>query len=360
MSERETDKPEQGDVGADEAVKAEKGADAAEQKAEVAEKEAEVAAKEAEAAEQKADAAEEEAAAARAEAEQKAEASPEEAAAAEARAEDAERKADEAIEEELAAKEKAEAARKEAEAAEEDAVAKGKKANAGPGKSAGDDKAGKKKKKSAPPVEEVAAAATPLPAARSVEKHVDDEEARPAAPAIIGAPYGLMGYFTTPADLFHACESLRDAGYVHFDAHTPFPVHGLEKAMGLKASRLPWFVLLGGFTGLSSAIALAWYTQAYDYPLSISGKLPFSYQVFVPIFFELTILFSALTCFVAVWAFGKLPTFSHPTMTHPAFPRATDDAFFISVEARDPKYDAGSTRRLLEKLGALDVQEVAQ
>lgn len=174
-----------------------------------------------------------------------------------------------------------------------------------------------------------------------------------------GEPYGLMGYFTTPAEIYHACEALRDAGYKSFDAHTPFPVHGLEHAMGLKASPLPWLVLGGGIFGLSGAVALAYYTQAVWYPLDISGKPPFSYQAYVPIFFELTVLCAALTCFVSVWALGKLPAFFHPTMTHPAFPRATDDAFFISVEARDPKYDAAKTRKLLEKLGARDIQEIS-
>ncbi len=174
-----------------------------------------------------------------------------------------------------------------------------------------------------------------------------------------GEPFALMGYFTTPGDLYHACEALRDAGYTHFDAHTPFPAHGLEHAMGLKPSRLPWLVLGGGVFGLIGAIALAYYTQAVWYPLDISGKPPFSYQAYVPIFFELTVLAASLTCFVSVWALGKLPAFFHPTMTHPAFPRATDDAFFISVEAKDPKYDAAKTRGLLEKLGAREIQEIA-
>lgn len=190
------------------------------------------------------------------------------------------------------------------------------------------------------------------------DTHDDDRNAGAAAEAG-GEPFALMGYFLTPGDLYHACEALRDAGYTHFDAHTPFPVHGLEHAMGLKPSRLPWLVLAGGIFGLSGAVALAYYTQAVWYPLDISGKPPFSYQAYVPIFFELTVLAASLTCFVAVWALGKLPAFFHPTMTHPAFPRATDDAFFISVEARDPKYDAAKTRSLLEKLGARDIQEIA-
>ncbi|WP_437853604.1 DUF3341 domain-containing protein [Sorangium sp. So ce363] len=184
---------------------------------------------------------------------------------------------------------------------------------------------------------------------RKAEQEADGESAL----------FGVMGFFTTPKDIFHACEALRDAGYSRFDAHTPFPVHGLEKAMGLKPSPLPWLVLGGGAAGLASAIALAWYTQYYDYPLIISGKPSFSYQAFIPIFFELTVLFAALTCFFGLFALGRLPTLFHPTMTHPSFPRATDDAFFISVEASDPKFDSTETRNLLQRLGAQGIREVS-
>lgn len=172
-----------------------------------------------------------------------------------------------------------------------------------------------------------------------------------------GELYGMVGYFETPEAIYTACEELRDAGYRAFDAQTPFPVHGLEKAMGLKPTKLPWFVLMGGITGLSSGVALTWYVN-YDYPLNISGKPPFSWQIYIPIYFELTILLSALTCFFGLWIMCKLPMFFHPTMKHPSFHRATDDAFLICVEARDPKYDAGETKALLDKLGAKEVQEV--
>ncbi len=115
--------------------------------------------------------------------------------------------------------------------------------------------------------------------------------------------------------------------------------------------------LCGGITGLSSAIALTWYCN-WDYPLNISGKYAFSYQIYIPIYFELTILFSALTCFFGLWAICKLPMFFHATMTHKSFPRTTDDAFFVCVEAKDPKFDPADTKGLLEKLGAKEVEEV--
>src|SRR5689334_5513092 len=88
-------------------------------------------------------------------------------------------------------------------------------------------------------------------------------------------PFGLVGYFEKPAELFHACEQLRDHGYRHFDAHTPFPVHGLEKAMGLKPSRLPWVIVVCALMGGGGALLLQYWTLAVDYPLNIAGKPAF-------------------------------------------------------------------------------------
>jgi hypothetical protein len=190
------------------------------------------------------------------------------------------------------------------------------------------------------------------------EHHHDGHDGEPVSEEPEkGDVWGMMGLFETPADLYHACEELRDAGYQGIDAMTPFPVHGLEKALGLKPTKLPWFVLTGGATGLLSAILLTWYTN-YDYPLNISGKVPFSWHIYIPVYFELTILFSALTCFVTLWALCKVPTFFHATMRHKSFPRATDDGFFVTIEASDPKYDAEDTKKLLEKLGAKEIEEV--
>src|SRR5262249_35085841 len=118
-----------------------------------------------------------------------------------------------------------------------------------------------------------------------------------SAPPKAGAPeladgdlFGIMGFVETPAALTHACAALREAGYENSDAHTPFPVHGLEKAMGLRPSRMPWIVLGGATFGFLGSIALAWFTQVADYPQNISGKPPIAFQAYVPVFFELTVL----------------------------------------------------------------------
>ena len=202
------------------------------------------------------------------------------------------------------------------------------------------------------------AAITTEAASAAAEADHASEPAAPPAKIASSELFGLMGWFTTPAELYHACETLRDAGYKDFDAHTPFPVHGLEKAMGLPRTKFPLMVFGGGIVGLTGAIALAYYTQAVDYPQNISGKLPFSYQAYIPIFFELTVLLAGLTCFFGLWAWLRLPTFFHPTFQHPSFHRHSDDAFFISVEAKDPKFDREKTRAMLENLGIKELQEV--
>jgi hypothetical protein len=153
----------------------------------------------------------------------------------------------------------------------------------------------------------------------------DHAAAAPAAPV---KPFALVGYLDTPATLFHACEALRDAGYKKFDAHTPFPVHGLENAMGLRPSRMPWIVLACAFAGFTSAVAMQYWMSVVDYPLNVGGKAPFSPPNWVPIGFELTILLSAFGAFFGMWIMNGLPRFFHPVMQHPSFQRATDDRFF--------------------------------
>lgn len=221
-----------------------------------------------------------------------------------------------------------------------------------------------------------AASAAPKPA-DNAPAAVEQEAAAEEAPAVVkhekeaaavGADepipeadlFGMMGWFATPGELYHACESLRDAGYKDFDAHTPFPVHGLEKAMGLPPTKFPYMVFIAGLSGLAGAIALAYYTQDVWYPQNISGKLPFSWQAYIPIFFELTVLAAGLTTFFGLWAWLRLPTFFHPTFQHPSFHRHSDDLFFISVEAKDPKFDREKTKAMLEKLGVRELQEVRQ
>ncbi|WP_426745466.1 DUF3341 domain-containing protein [Myxococcus faecalis] len=170
--------------------------------------------------------------------------------------------------------------------------------------------------------------------------------------------HAVVGYCRTPSELFLACAALRDGGYTRFDAHTPFPVHGLEKAMGVAQSRLPFIVLVMGLLGGGGGLALQWWTSAVDYPLVIGGKPFFALEFAVPVTFELTILLAAFGTFFGLWALCRLPRFFDPVMQHPEFGRATDDLFFICVETADPRFHPDQTRALLERHGVQDLKEV--
>lgn len=170
--------------------------------------------------------------------------------------------------------------------------------------------------------------------------------------------YGLLAEYETPAAVYNACKKVRDSGFRFWDAHTPFPVHGLDGAMGIKRSVLPWFVFVGGMSGAAGGMLLQWWTSAVDYPVLIAGKEMFSYQAFVPVTFECGILFAAFTTVFGMLALNGLPRLHHPLFNSERFRRVTDDRFFISIEARDQKFDKERTRRLLEETGAVHIELV--
>ena len=178
----------------------------------------------------------------------------------------------------------------------------------------------------------------------------------PTLPA--GACYGVLGRFRDVSALEHACQGVRDAGYTRWDAHTPFPVHGLQRAAGLRGSPLPWIVLVTGLSGAIAGMLLQWWVAARAYPLVISGKPFFSWPAFIPITFELGVLGAALGAVLGMLALNRLPMHHHPLFAHKGFEAATDDAFFISIEAWDPKFDADRCQELLRQLGALSVERV--
>jgi hypothetical protein len=170
--------------------------------------------------------------------------------------------------------------------------------------------------------------------------------------------YGLLAEFSTPAALAHACEAVRDAGYTKWDSHSPFPVHGIEKSMGLETSPLPFICFAAGITGAVGAMTLQWWTSTQAYRFIISGKPLFSWPAFVPITFELGVLFGALGALVGMLAINQLPRLHHSLFSSERFSRASDDKFFISIESTDPKYDAAGTLRFLQDLHADAVERV--
>jgi hypothetical protein len=182
--------------------------------------------------------------------------------------------------------------------------------------------------------------------------------------------YGLLAEFESTADIMAAAEKTREAGYRWWDCMTPFPVHGLDKAMGVKPTILPILVFGGGITGTILAFVLQWFTNAssFDmfsgipgifvrgYDFMISGKPFWSGPAWVPIMFELTILLSALGCVGWMFLLNGLPRFFHPCVRSERFSRVTDDRFFLVIEARDPKFVRHKTEDFLRSLEPLSLE----
>ncbi len=174
-----------------------------------------------------------------------------------------------------------------------------------------------------------------------------------------GDRFGALAEFESPAALYQACEKVRDAGYTRWDAHTPFPIHGLDRAMGLPPSKLPWAVLVLALGGAATGVALQGWVSTTAYPLVISGKPLFSWPAFVPVTFELAVLGGALGAVFGMFALNQLPTLYHPLFNSSRFEKASDDGFFLSIESWDPKFDPEGTVAMLRRLGAKEVELVA-
>ena len=172
--------------------------------------------------------------------------------------------------------------------------------------------------------------------------------------------FGIVAAFDTPYDVYHAAEKVRDAGFTKWDIHTPFPVHGLPHAQGLKRSKVPMFTLAGGVLGFVTGMLMAWYMGAYDYPLIVGGKPYFSPIFPFPVAYELTILLAAFGTFFGMFITNMLPQHYHPVMNYPGWARVMDDKFIIVIETKDPKYNTEETRKMLEELGGKDIVEVDQ
>jgi hypothetical protein len=174
--------------------------------------------------------------------------------------------------------------------------------------------------------------------------------------------YGLIAEFTAPADLMHAAEKVRDAGFKRWDVFTPFPVHGMDKAMGLKNSKVGWFAFLGGVTGYTTGMLMIWFMNALDYRLVVGGKPMFSPFGAFPPSYELTILFGAFGSLGGMLFLNRLPRLHHPLLKHRRFIAggATHDKFYLVIETDDPKYHATETRKLLESTGSAHIETVEE
>ena len=171
-------------------------------------------------------------------------------------------------------------------------------------------------------------------------------------------PYGLIATFETAPGLYQAAESVRDAGYRHWDCITPFPVHGLDKAMGLRRSIVPRISLCGGVIGFFTGMSMIWWTGAVDYKLIVGGKPLFSPMFAFPVAYEMTILLSAFGSIIGMFILNRLPMHYHPVLKFDQMTRVTSDKFYVVIDARDPSYDSKKTRDFLVAAGATEVSEL--
>jgi hypothetical protein len=173
-------------------------------------------------------------------------------------------------------------------------------------------------------------------------------------------PLLYLAEFESADAIIHAAEKVREAGFERWDVHTPYPVHGMDRAMGLPDSRLGWIVLLCGLTGLSLAVLMMQWMNGYDYPLVIGGKPPDAFASMVPIMFELTVLLSAFGAVFGMLGLNELPKHHHPVFYSNRFEAFSNDKFFISIEAEDRAFDVGKTRSFLESLRPSHVELVEE
>lgn len=172
--------------------------------------------------------------------------------------------------------------------------------------------------------------------------------------------YGIMAEFDTPTELVDAARQVRDAGYRKTDAFSPFPLHEIDEALGIRRTILPYLVFGGAITGLLTGIALQVFVHYIDYPLNVGGRPYISIPSMVPPAYELTILFAGFTAVFGMLFLNGLPRPYHPVFNVPRFALATREKFFLIIEAQDPKYDYEETRSFMESLNPQEVFDVEE
>lgn len=175
-----------------------------------------------------------------------------------------------------------------------------------------------------------------------------------------GVVHGVMAEFPTSAAVYHAAEQVRDAGFQKWDVFAPFPIHGIDEAIGMKRTKLPLIVAGGAITGITVALLMQFWMSAVDYPLMVQGKPYGAWEPFVPITFELGVLFSAFASLIGMLALNGLPRWNHPLLKSERFLRVSDDRFVIVIEAGDSKFQGSDTVSMLQGLGATNVELVEE
>ncbi|MFW6347430.1 MAG: DUF3341 domain-containing protein [Cyclonatronaceae bacterium] len=172
--------------------------------------------------------------------------------------------------------------------------------------------------------------------------------------------FGLLAEYDNPGKLMKAAKLVNRAGYSKFDAHSPFPIHGMDEAMGLKESKLGWIVLSHALAGFAGGLVLQVWAASIAYPINIGGRPFTNIPAFVPVTFELTILLSAFAAVFGMLFLNNLPKHHHSLFNSSNFGRVTDDKFFICIEAEDGMYSEEETQKFLKETGATRVEAVAK
>src|SRR5664279_1672493 len=171
--------------------------------------------------------------------------------------------------------------------------------------------------------------------------------------------FAVLCLYSDAQKIVDAAKQIRPRKLGRLEAYTPYPVHGLDKAVGLPPSPLGKLVLGMGLLGTTLALLLEWWTSAVDYPLVVGGKALFSWQAFVPVMFEVTVLFATFTAGLAMlFAFNKLPFFGHPVLHSKAIKGITRDKLALSIESKDATFDTEAARQALVDNGAESVEIV--
>ena len=170
--------------------------------------------------------------------------------------------------------------------------------------------------------------------------------------------FGLMAEFEAPEDLLSAAKQAYKAGYRKLDAYSPLPIHGLGAAIGFPKTNLGYVTFICGLLGGICGYSLQYWIHVIDYPINIAGRPLHSGPSFIPVAFEMTILFAAFGTFLGLLIANRLPTPYHPVFNVPSFERASQDRFFLCIEAEDPQFDSAETRRFLEGLNPQEVSQV--
>lgn len=170
--------------------------------------------------------------------------------------------------------------------------------------------------------------------------------------------HGIMAEFAQPAQLLAATRAAYGVGYRKMDAYTPYAVEGLVEALGFTKTRIPLIVLLGGIAGALTAYLMQWYSAVVDYPLNVGGRPLHSWPAFIPITFELTVLFAAIAGVLGMLWLNGLPKLYHPVFNAPQFKLASQTRFFLCIEARDAVFHPEEVARFLQEQKPLSVSAV--